>query len=422
MTDTLKKLLILTGDPSADVHCAKLIRQFQAKQDNKISPTQASEDFIAPCAQDIEIHAVGGHDMAATGIHLIASHENMGVFGLFGALRAIPYHKQLAQKILQHVATWQPDAILLVDYGGFHLWLAQQLKKKFPHIKRYYFIPPQLWASRPWRVKKIQAAIDHVFCIFPFEVDFYQKHHVPVTFVGHPSLDSNETPMSHAEFCKTHQLDPQAWIIGVFPGSRRSELKSLLADFLATLPLLQEQIAHPLEFVLVQAPSISDDLLNEHLRPHQHLLEGISLKIIKGNSAQVLTHCRAAMMASGTITLEAAIHQTPGILAYKINQVIHFLFKRYLLVPYIGLPNIILNQEVMPEFINKHVKPEQIAQQLKPVIEDGPHRDQTLTLLAQTQQNLSPDDENTQPFSSILMQALTLSNTTPSNILVTSIH
>ena len=339
----LKKLLILTGDASGDEHASRVIRQFQYHH------------------ADIEIQAVGGEEIKATGIHRIETHEYLGVVGL-AALHSIYTHILLGKKIIQYIKTWQPDAVLLVDYGGFHLRLAKQLRQHFPKLKLFYYIPPQLWASREGRIKFIKNTIDHVFCIFPFEVDFYQKYQVPVTFVGHPILETIQPISDTPEVRSELGLDLGKPIIAILPGSRPSEISNLMSPLLSALPLINDQLPEPHQFVLVQAKSISDDLIQKHIDRNEHYIQQLDFKWVRGgHHHEVLGVANMALATSGTITLEAALYLTPMVITYKVAQLLLWIKPFVLKTKYFGLPNIILNKPLLPELLNHQLSAGNIA-------------------------------------------------------------
>ncbi len=352
---TLKRLFIITGDVSGDSHASVLVRQFQ-QQDPAL-----------------EIQAVGGKALRETGIPILYPQEKMGVFGL-AIFQALWSHYQLGKKLLQHFRAWRPDAVLLIDYGMFNLWMAKQLKPL--GIKIFYYIPPQVWASRPGRLKTIKAYVDHVFCIFPFEKTWYDRHGIPNTYVGHPLVQTLPPSPDRHVFCESHGLDPTLPIIGIFPGSRKSEFKRLLPPMMGALRLIQQDSPVPLQFVLVRSPAIPEVFFQKIFRPLQPYARQVQFQMLKGENHAILALSQAVMVASGTVTLEAALYQTPAVIAYKLPWLDYQVAKRLVTVPYIGLPNLLSEggEGFLPELLMDQVTPQKLAEAMRPYLHASEER------------------------------------------------
>ena len=315
--------------------------------------------------------------MADAGVHLIADQSHTGKVGLYG-LGTIAKHWQLGQQILADCKQFKPDAILLVDYGGFHLQLAKRLKQA--GFRVLYYIPPQVWASRPGRIKTIKQYVDHVFCIFPFEQRLYESHGIPVTYVGHPLAHQLPQPANRTEFCDRHHLDPNRPIVGLFPGSRKMEIEQLLEPILESLSLIQQGVrAQGLpepQFCFAQAPSLSPDWLNAQWLQHESKLNGITVHQIIDENHALLSVADAAILASGTVTLEAALYDTPMVVVYKGPWYVYPIFQWLCQLPNIALPNVLADdilqptgRQVVPELLQHQATPESIAQKLLPLVD-----------------------------------------------------
>lgn len=348
---TEKRLFIVTGDPSGDFHAANVVR------------------YLKEVAPDVDIAAVGGKQLQEAGAELLADQERMGRVG-FGSVLGAPYHYGLGRRILSFLETFRPTGILLIDYGVFNLWLAARIKKRFPDSPIYYFIPPQVWASRKGRIKKIKKSVDHVFCIFPFEEPLYQEHGIPVTFVGHPLVGQLPPPVSKEDFMGRHGLSPKKRLIGLFPGSRKMEIDYLLEPMLGAAYRLQREF-FDLQFVLARASSLRDDYFQKRLEKARAPYKELNLAVVEGDNHALLSAAEFALAASGTVTLEAALYGTPVILMYAGHPVAYQIFRRACYLPCIGLPNILTDMKnpIVPELWQNDVNPETIVRTAKPFLE-----------------------------------------------------
>jgi lipid-A-disaccharide synthase len=352
----LERLFIITGDHSGDLHAATVVTALKQR-----------------CPQ-VQVIAVGGDALREAGAELFSNQERMGKMGA-GSVLSAPEHYFLGRRILRFVKNYHPQAVLLVDYGMFNLWMAKHLKKL--GVPVYYFIPPQIWASRRGRIRQIQAFVDHVFCIFPFEKSLYESHGVPVTYVGHPLVGALPPATNREAFCQAHGLDPTRLIVGIFPGSRRSELRALLLRILKALPLLQQKrpaTMPPLQFVLAKASSFASDFFEAQM---QQALAGLSkteqseITIVSGQNHALMSVADVLIAKSGTTTLEAALYKTRMILIYRISPWVYPIALKIAYLPCLGLPNILTNMQTppVPELWQDAVNPQAICQALLPLLD-----------------------------------------------------
>lgn len=347
-----KRLFIITGDYSGDIHAAKVVQALRALQ------------------PDVDIAAVGGLHLREQGVELLSDQSKMGRVG-FGSVLGAPYHYFLGMRILRFLESFRPDAVLLIDYGVFNLHMAAQLKKR--GYKVLYFIPPQVWASRKGRIQKIKANVDHVFCIFPFEEALYQSHGIPVTYVGHPLVGQLPPPANRQAFCREHGLDPTLPILGLFPGSRKLEIDYLLPQVIASLPLILQQQAHT-QFVLAKAGSLNQDYFNQCLEAALQRLPRYQrpvIKVVENQNHALLSVADALVLASGTVTLEAALYDTPMVLIYKLHPLVYQVAMRIVYLPCSGLPNILTDMKypIIQELWQDAVTPEQIRDAVIPLFD-----------------------------------------------------
>lgn len=382
------KLFIITGDYSGDMHAANVVKELRRLQ------------------PDIEISAVGGVNLQALGVPLLSDQSKMGRVG-FGSVLGAPYHFFLGRKILKFLDSFNPDAVLLIDYGVFNLWMAKQLKAR--GIKVLYFIPPQVWATRKGRIRKIQAGVDHVFCIFPFEKTLYEEHNVPVTYVGHPLVGQLPPPEKREAFCQKHGLSPNKPLIGLLPGSRKVEIDYLLKEMIGTIPLILREKPDA-EFIIAKAASLSqayfDKKFQEAVR-HLPAKERKTIRIVDSENHAVLSISDAVIAASGTVTLEAALYGTPMVITYKLNAIIGGIAVRIMYLPSIGLPNILSDpyHPIVPEFLQSNANSQNLAKALIPLLNhQSPEAKKQLEGFAQIRQSLSQGGTATNVAKGILRQ------------------
>lgn len=341
----MKKVFIVTGEHSGDTHAASVVEELR-----KINP-------------DIEIEAIGGSNLEQQGVKLFATHAKMGVVGL-DAIKAIFSHVQLGKDLINYLKNeFKPDLVLLIDYGGFNLRLAEFLKKE--KFTVYYYIAPQVWASRKGRIEKIKKFIDKVMVIFPFEEDFHRNEGVNAEYVGHPLLSQLPKPKTKKKFCKENFIEENKKLVGIFPGSRTMELNYLLPIFIKSANLIYEKSDKEIEFFICRASNFSKEKFQTFLDK--------ALKKVKNNKIifrvtnenhSLLSSSDAVILASGTITLEAALYQTPMAVSYKAPALVYYIYLMVKSLEYISLPNIISGEKVVEEFLQYRAKPKLIADEI----------------------------------------------------------
>jgi lipid-A-disaccharide synthase len=351
-----KRLFIITGDYSGDVHAARVV------------------DALKEREPKLELAAVGGENLRSRGVQLLSDQSKMGRMGA-GSFLGAPYHYMLGKRILRFLKEFKPDAVLLIDYGGFNLWMAGQLKGM--GLKVLYFIPPQVWASRRGRLKSIRKNVDHVFCIFPFEKALYEAENIPVTYVGHPLIGELPPASDRDAFCARHGLDANKPILGIFPGSRKMEIDYLLKELIATLPRLHKE-RPDVQFVLAKAASLAPDYFQKRLAeaweqagfPEARTQERPTLHVVENENHAVLSVSDVLIAKSGTTTLEAALYGTPMAIIYKGHPLIYPLAVWICYLPCIGLPNILTDMKnpPVPELWQGKVNPAQLTETLLPLL------------------------------------------------------
>ncbi len=348
-----RRLFIITGDHSADQHAANVLRHLKIHE------------------PDIEVSAVGGDSLKEAGAHIFEDQSQMGRVG-FGAFVSAPYHYFLGHRIVKYLESFKPDAVLLIDYGGFNLKMAKALKERGHKV--FYFIPPQVWASRKGRIKAIKKYVDHVFCIFPFEETLYRECDIPVTYVGHPLTGELPQPVERKEFCEKHGLDPEAKIVALFPGSRKMEINYLLQPMIESTVLIENKWPkNRLQFVVAQPNSLADDYFSGELDEALKPLNGNQpfIKVLKNQHHALQSVADVAIVKSGTATLETALYKTPMILLYKGHWFPAMIARKVMCLPCWGLPNILVDPEkpIIRELLQEDVTPQKIGDAVLPLFD-----------------------------------------------------
>lgn len=356
----MKKLFIITGEYSGDMHASNVVKHLKD---------------IMP---DIEIEAIGGENLKKTGVKLFSDHSKMSAMGM--TPKIVWNHLRLGLNLAKYLKNeFKPDLVLLIDYGVFNLKMAKYLKKA--GIKTNYYIPPQVWASRKWRIKTIKKYVDRVFCIFPFEKEMYEAYGIKTTYCGHPLISQIKPKADKSEFFTKHGLEQNKKLISVFPGSRVFELKNLMPVFIKAANILKKM--HPdLQIVFSQAPSISDEQFKKFFKD-------TNFKFIKGENQALLSVSDALILASGTVALEAALYNTPMIIAYRGPYLFYLIYLLVRCIKKVCLANIIADKDIVPEIIERAVKPDFIAYNTEKLIYDEQVRNEQIEGLKSVKDLLS---------------------------------
>ncbi|MHB8482370.1 MAG: lipid-A-disaccharide synthase [Nitrospiria bacterium] len=329
-----KSILIVTGEPSGDLHGGKLVQALLKKDPSLI------------------VFAVGGSAIQSAGGNLIFNIESLGVVGLFEVITHLKVIRKAFQAVLQTLRTKSIDHLVLIDYPDFNLRVARRAKQM--GIPVTYYISPQIWAWRHGRIYLIKKLIDQMLVILPFEEKLYQKENIPVEFVGHPLLEEIQSFYQKEILFKKFGLTPSSPIIGICPGSRESELKRLLPVMLEASDKIKKEIPD-VQFILPIASSFAKEKFLKRLGPYV-----TRITAVKGDTSEVMAACDILMVASGTATLQAAIIGTPMIIIYKVSPLTYWIGKKLLKINMIGLVNIILGDKIIPELIQQEATPEKI--------------------------------------------------------------
>ena len=348
------KYYLIVGEASGDLHASHLMAAL------KVEDPQAEFRFF------------GGDLMAAVGGTMVKHYKELAYMGFIPVLLHLRTIFANMKRCKEDIVAWQPDVVILVDYPGFNLSIAKFLRAK-THIPVYYYISPKIWAWKEYRIKNIKRDVDELFSILPFEVEFFEdKHHYPIHYVGNPTVDEvtlfrAEHPETFDGFVRENNLDSKP-IIALLAGSRKQEIKDNLPDMLRAASAFPEY-----QLVLAGAPGISPDYYHEYVGDAK-------VKILFGQTYRLLQQAEAALVTSGTATLEAALFRVPQAVCYHtpIGKVISFLRRHILTVKYISLVNLIANREVVKELVADTMTVEQVRAELERILYDKDYRQRML--------------------------------------------
>ncbi|MGB9671133.1 MAG: lipid-A-disaccharide synthase [Halothiobacillaceae bacterium] len=357
-------VMFSAGEASGDKHAAAVFRAMRERIPN--------------------LHAIGmgGAAMREAGVELTVDSSGLGVVGLGEVIRHYGAIKGALRTMQQAVCEQQPDLLICVDYKEFNLKLARHAKAC--GIKVLFYVSPQVWAWRPGRVKKYGAAIDMMAVIFPFETAFYEAHGIPVRYVGHPLAGRVHPSAPREVLMREFGLSAQHPVVGLLPGSRKAEIQRLLPVMLESAARLAADRSE-VQFILPRAASIPEDLLRPHLDSAH-----VTVKVVPERSYDVLACCDAAMVASGTATLEVALMGVPMAILYKVNPLTYAMLKPLILIPDIGLANIVAGRRIVPEFVQGDAKPAAVAAEIGHMLDDADYARRIRKDLAEVKERLGP--------------------------------
>lgn len=362
MADHQPLVMLSAGEASGDLHAASLFRELEQR---------------LPGIRGI---GMGATAMREAGVELVYDSSGIGVIGLQEIARHYLEIKRALKLMIQTVKERRPDLLICVDYKEFNFRLAKAAKAE--GIKVLFYVSPQVWAWRPGRVKKYGRAIDHMAVIFPFEVPFYQKHGIPVSYVGHPLAGKVRAELKLTEALEKYRLADAKPVIGLLPGSRTNEIRRLLPVILESAERLSEQ--HPgVRFLLFQAASVKDEELTRQLAGRK-----LSIDIIRGRDYDALQCCNAVMTVSGTATLELALLGLPMVIVYRLSPISYGLGRLLVSIPWIGLPNILAGKGIVREYIQHEANAANIVAEINRILEDPDYASTIRMDLAEVREKL----------------------------------
>ncbi|MBN1475250.1 lipid-A-disaccharide synthase [Candidatus Sumerlaeota bacterium] len=343
-TGSAPEIFVSAGEASGDLHASNLVRAIQR---------------IEPSAR---FHGVGGRKLEAAGVELIDNivdrHAHIGL----NAVRSLRKYFRLLRDIEVYLNRVRPDALVMIDSPEFHMRVAPMAKRL--GIPVIYYIPPQIWAWRFGRIRKIRRIVDKVLCILPFEEKIYRDSGIDVTYVGHPILDIMRLTMTRDEVFDHFGFDPDRRLIGILPGSRGQEIDRLLPTMIAAAELIAHEIPD-VQFVLPRAMTVSAERVDWHLSQSR-----LPIRVVDEYRYNVRSAMDFCLCKSGTSTLETAFLGCPMVVVYRVDHLSWFIGKSLVKVPFVGLVNVVGGEQVVPECIQQEATPRHIAEAALRILTD----------------------------------------------------
>ena len=354
--------LIIAGEASGDIHGANLV--------------QALLDIYPKAC----FTGMGGARMQGAGVNTLFDIESMGTVGLVEIFSEFGHYFKVYRALRKEIASHKYTAVILIDYPTLNLRLARHSRKHDCPV--YYFISPQVWAWRKGRITDIRKSVHKMFVVLPFEEKIYQEAGVDVEFLGHPFIDIVRPTRSREENLKQFSLDPNKKIVGLLPGSRMNEINSLLDEMLGAAKKIKNEICQ-CQFLLPIAESIDPVIIQKKLGHNP-----LDIKIIKDETYNVMNSCDALIIASGSATLEAGIIGCPMVIIYKLSPLTYWLALMLINTPFYGLVNIVAEEKVAPELIQKKANANNIASEILKILKNPEYCHQIRNRLSLVRKNL----------------------------------
>ncbi len=349
-----RKIFVSAGEASGEHYGASLIAAIR-----RLEP-------------DAEFFGLGGQRMEALGLRRIVRAEDVAVMGITEVIRHMPQIYSEYRRLKASIAAEKPDAAILIDFPDVNLSLAKHLKRA--GVPVIYFVSPQLWAWKKYRIREVQRYVDRMLVIFPFEEGFYRDRKVQAIYVGHPLADLPPPTVSREDFARenaldsSNDLDPTKQWIGLLPGSRAEEIRLNLPEMVRAAALLQKQGDY--EFLLPLAPTLTETQRAEV----RTMLPEVPRITVTNDARATLQHARASIVASGTATVEAALIGNPFVVIYRVSPLSYAVARRVVDVPHVAMVNLIAGRRAVPELIQGDFTAENVVSQLRPLLDEGQSR------------------------------------------------
>jgi lipid-A-disaccharide synthase len=339
------KIAILAGEPSGDLIASQLMAYINSKEKN------------------VEFIGVGGPSMKQQGLKSFFDYSNLSLYGVFQVIPNIPKLVFLRYKLIKYLKNEKPDIFIGVDAPDFNFYIEKKLKQS--DIPTFHYVAPSVWAWRPKRVYKIKKTTDHILSIFPHEKPLFEKVGIQTTFVGHPLANKIPLKSNMYKYRKLLKINPKELVIALLPGSRMGELRAHADILLETAQNLLE--VYPNAKFLIP---VNNDTNMIFLEARVKSNPTKNLKLIKGKVDEILSSSNIAIAASGTASLQIALHKKPMIIIYRGSGISFFVWKMVRLIPHVSLPNILLNEDIVPEMLQHRATPTLLSKKACEIIKD----------------------------------------------------
>ena len=353
--------MVSCGEASGDLYAGALVTALRRRE------------------PDIDVFGLGGERFRAAGGRLVADFHGLSVTGLTEALGVIPRSFATMRQLVAAAKQEKPHALVVIDYPDFNFRLLWRIKKL--GIPVIYYVSPQLWAWRAGRIRLMKRAVDRVLPIFPFEAGLYQREQIDVRFVGHPLIDLAQPQHDRESFLRKVNLDPAKPVLALLPGSRANELERLAAVIAKAIPAIAQQVPD-VQFVIARAPNLDDALFDPFGIP------SVALRIVEGQTDDVLNASDAVITASGTATVQTALYGKPMVVVYKLSPMTYRLGRRMALVDTYAMVNLIAGERVVVELIQDACTPEAVAAEAIRLLIDRAYRAQMTMALHEVRRRL----------------------------------
>src|SRR5579864_6805646 len=354
-------LLISAGEASGDMYAARLAAALQKRM-------------------DLALFGMGGPQMRAAGVDVITDYSEVSVVGITEILSHLPSLIRAMRHLVSEAQRRKPSFAILTDFPGFHLRLARKLRPL--GVRNIYYICPQFWAWRPWRVRVVRRRFAQALCVFPFEEAFFGDARVPTRFIGHPLVGAVQATQTRGEFCLQHSLDPSQPIVAILPGSRHSELTQHMPVIREACLRIHEQ--RRTQFVIAAAAHSNISELRTGWNA------ALEVHVVENQSYNALAAADAAIVSSGTATVEAALLNTPMVVIYRVTPLTALLAKPLVRTSYFSMVNLIAERRVVPELIQKDFTPPKVAEEVLRLLSDPGARKELRSGLAEVRNRLGP--------------------------------
>ena len=341
----MAKIAILAGEPSGDLIASQLMAYINSKEKN------------------VEFIGVGGPSMKQQGLKSFFDYSNLSLYGVFQVIPNIPKLVFLRHKLIKYLKNEKPDIFIGVDAPDFNFYIEKKLKQS--DIPTFHYVAPSVWAWRPKRVYKIKKTTDHILSIFPHEKPLFEKVGIQTTFVGHPLANKIPLKSNMYKYRKLLKINPKELVIALLPGSRMGELRAHADILLETAQNLLE--VYPNAKFLIP---VNNDTNMSFIEARVKSNPTKNLKLIKGKVDEILSSSNIAIAASGTASLQIALHKKPMIIIYRGSWISYFVWKMVRLIPHVSLPNILLNEDIVPEMLQHRATPTLLSKKACEIIKD----------------------------------------------------